>query len=94
MTEFKCILIDARNPQWVNAEHTLIEVEAKWEHLADEGYLPFGANPEDVEAHGRDLYQRCVNGEFGTIAEYVAPPEPEPVVEEETQTEPTEETTT
>lgn len=82
MTEFKCKLIDARNPQWMNAEHTLIEVEAKWEHLENEGYLPFGANPEDVEAHGRDLYQRCVNGEFGTIAEYVAPPEPE-VTEEQ-----------
>ena len=73
-----CILIDAQNPQWGNAEHTFIEVEAKWEHIADLGYLPFTANPEDVEAHGRDLYQRCVNGEFGTIAEYVAPPEPEP----------------
>ena len=82
MTEFSCILIDARNPQWGNAEHTLIDVEAKWEHLESEGYLPFSANPEDVEAHGRDLYQRCINGEFGTIAEYVAPPEPEPVVEE------------
>ena len=79
MTEFTCILIDAKNPKWGNAEHTLIDVEAKFEHYPEEwGYLPFMANPEDVEAHGRDLYQRCVNGEFGTIAEYVAPPEPEP----------------
>ena len=82
MTEFSCILIDARNPQWGNAEHTLIDVEAKWEHLESEGYLPFTANPNDTEAHGVDLYQRCVNGEFGTIAEYVAPPEPE-VTEEQ-----------
>lgn len=82
MTEFTCILIDAQNPRWGDAEHTHIVVEAKWEHLAEEGYLPFGADPNDVEAHGVDLYNRCVNGEFGTIAEYVAPPEPE-VTEEQ-----------
>lgn len=78
MTNFTCILIDARNPKWLNAEHTLIEVEAKWEHLESEGYLSFLANPNDVEAHGVDLYNRCVNGEFGTIAEYVAPVEEQP----------------
>lgn len=81
MTDFTCKLIDARNPVWANAEQNFITVEAKWEHLESEGYLPFGANPNDVEAHGRDLYQRCVNGEFGTVGAYVAPPEPE-VLEE------------
>lgn len=74
-----CILIDARNPQWGNAEQTLIQVEAKFEHYPEEwGYLLFTANPNDVEEHGRDLYNRCVNGEFGTIAEYVAPVEEQP----------------
>jgi hypothetical protein len=82
VTDFTCKLIDARNPRWANAEQTLISVEAKWEHLESEGYLGFGANPNDPEAHGRDLYQRCVDGEFGTIGAYVAPPEPE-VSEEE-----------
>jgi len=81
-----CILIDAQNPQWGDAEHTVINIEAKWEHLESEGYLTFTANPNDVEEHGRDLYNRIINGEFGTIAEYVAPPEPEPVVEEEATT--------
>ena len=81
MTNFKCILVDARNPKWGNAEHTVIEVEAKFEHYPEEwGYLPFGADPNDVEAHGVDLYNRCVAGEFGEIAEYVAPVE-EPVSE-------------
>jgi len=78
----RCILIDAQNPRWVNAEHTLIDIEAKWEHLESEGYLTFTASPDDVEAHGVDLYNRIINGEFGTIAEYVAPPEPE-VTEEQ-----------
>ena len=73
-----CILIDAKNPVWGNVEHTLIEVEAKWQHLESEGYLPFTANPNDTEAHGVDLYNRIINGEFGTIAEYVAPVEEQP----------------
>ena len=67
----KCILIDAKNPKWSDAEKTCIEVEAKWQHLESEGYLPFGADPNDVEAHGVDLFNRCVAEEFGTVADYV-----------------------
>ena len=70
-----CILIDAKNPKWANAEKTLIQVQAKWQHLESEGYLMFTANPNDVEAHGVDLYNRCVAGEFGAVADYVAPEE-------------------
>ena len=77
MTEFTCILIDAKNPKWANAEKTCIEVEAKWKHLESEGYLPFAATPDDVEAHGVDLYNKCVAGEFGTVADYVAPEQTE-----------------
>ena len=56
MTDFTCKLIDARNPVWANAQQNFITVEAKWEHLESEGYLSFGASPNDPEAHGRDLY--------------------------------------
>ena len=69
-----CTLIDARNPEWANSEKTRIEVQAKWQHLESEGYLQFAADPNDTEAHGVDLYNRCVAGEFGTVADYVAPP--------------------
>ena len=37
----KCILIDAQNPQWVDAEQTAIVIQAKWEHLENEGYLSY-----------------------------------------------------
>ena len=77
MTEFTCKLIDAKNPKWVNEEQTLIEVQAKWEHLESEGFLPFTADPNDPEAHGVDLYNRCRAGEFGTVGDYVAPEAPE-----------------
>ena len=76
MTEFTCKLVDAQNPRWANEEKTLITVEAKFEHYEEEwGYLDFLANPNDVEAHGVDLYNRCVAGEFGAVADYVAPEE-------------------
>jgi hypothetical protein len=58
-----------------NEAKTMITVEAKWQHLEAEGYLPFLATPDDPEAHGRDLLERCKNGEFGTVADYVAPEE-------------------
>ena len=74
----KCILIDAQNPQWVDAEQTAIVIQAKWEHLENEGYLSFLATSNDPEEHGVDLYNRIINGEFGTIAEYVAPVEEQP----------------
>lgn len=37
------------------------------------GVIEFGASPNDVEAHGRDLYAQAVAGDFGAIAVYVAP---------------------
>jgi hypothetical protein len=73
MTELTYILIDAKNPKWMDEANTIIDIEAKWQHLEKEGYLPFTAQANDTEAHGVDLYNRCVAGEFGAIADYVAP---------------------
>jgi hypothetical protein len=67
-------LIDAQNPEWANSEKTRIEVQAKWQHLESEGYLQFSADPNDTEAHGVDLYDRCVAEEFGTVADYTPLP--------------------
>jgi hypothetical protein len=35
------------------------------------GTLPFHATQNDEFAHGREIYERCVSGEFGEIADYV-----------------------
>ena len=42
--------------------------------------MPFTATPDDSEAHGRELFERALAGEFGEIAEYV---EPGPVAQEQ-----------
>lgn len=35
------------------------------------GEVPFTASPHDQYEHGREIYTRCVAGEFGEISEYV-----------------------
>lgn len=62
--------MQVKNPQWANTQHTLINLEI--EH-PEYGWIPFTANPNDVEEHGRQLYAEAAAGQFGPIAEYVAP---------------------
>ena len=40
-----------------------------------EELLPFTASKNDVEAHGRQIFEDLVAGKYGAIAEYVAPTE-------------------
>jgi hypothetical protein len=76
-----------KNPSWADIEHTIIDCEVNFNHLPDE-FVPFAANPNDVMEYSVDIFTRCLAGEFGEIAEYVAPvipeyvPPPEPTKEE------------
>lgn len=69
-------LIDAKNPHWVNAENTMIVLEAKWSHYEamgmteNDGYYKFLAEPNDVEAHGREILEEAKLGTYGTVADY------------------------
>jgi hypothetical protein len=64
----------AKNPVWANAEHTMIDLTIKWDRFPQE--FPFTASPTDCEAHGRAIFEAAVAGQFGEVAEYVAPPPP------------------
>lgn len=69
------------NPIWADAEHTRIDCVITTSQFGNE-QLPFTADQNDVEAHGRAIFASIVAGRYGPIAEYVAPPEPEqPTVE-------------
>lgn len=46
------------------------------------GWIPFTASPDDGEEYGRELFAQAVAGEFGEVAEYVAPSVPVPSDEE------------
>jgi hypothetical protein len=64
-----------KDPKWVNAEHTMIDLTIKFKQSL--GDFPFTADENDCEAHGRELFARALAGEFGEVLEYVPPPEPE-----------------
>lgn len=73
--------MEVRNPRYANADKTLIDVEILHPVF---GWIPFTANPQDVEAHGRELFAMLAAGEAGPVADFVPPPEPvkpEPVSE-------------
>jgi len=59
----------AKNPQWADPDHTMIDLIIKWDTIDEE--LPFSATAEDVEAHGREIYNNALAGGYGEIAEYV-----------------------
>jgi Phage tail assembly chaperone protein len=67
-------LVYARDPVWINAEHTAIDLWVKFSHFPNE--VPFTAHPEDCEDHGRIIFQKAAAGEFGEVAEYTPPPPP------------------
>lgn len=69
-------LTSLKNPVWADAEHTLIDCVITTSQFGDEE-LPFTASPNDCEPHGQAIYADIVAGNYGDIAEYVAPP-PEP----------------
>lgn len=61
------------NPKWANAEHTAIECMVDFDDLSEE-LVPFTAVAEGDYPHTHEIFARCVAGDFGPIAEYVAPP--------------------
>jgi len=42
----------------------------------EHGWIPFTADPDDCEEHGRQIHQQATAGDFGPIADFVPPPPP------------------
>lgn len=76
------ILTSVKNPRWSNPENTRIDCEITTSQFGDM-VLPFTADSNDSEPHGRAIFSAIANGDYGDIAEYVAPPTemPQPTVE-------------
>jgi hypothetical protein len=70
----------AKDPKWSNPQHTAIDLIVKFDAINRE--LPFTADPNDVEEHGRQIYANCIAGQYGSIAEYI-PPVPVPPTAQE-----------
>jgi hypothetical protein len=69
----QALLTSLKNPAWSNAEHTRIDCIITTSQFGDEE-LPFTADSNDVEPHGRAIFAQIVAGDFGPIGEYVPPP--------------------
>ena len=65
------------NLTWANAEHTIVNATVTHSEF---GLISFSASPDDVEEHGREIFEDAVAGKFGNKPEYVAPPLPPRVV--------------
>ena len=61
-------IISAHSPKHTDCGG--IELMVVFEGL---GEVPFLAKSDDIESHGRELYARALAGEFGPVAQYVAP---------------------
>ncbi len=57
----------AKNPRWGDAQRGFITLTLV---VGPYGEIAFNAMPTDPEPHGRELYARCLAGEFGEIAPF------------------------
>lgn len=62
--------IQIRNPIYSAPDNSTIDCEI--EHPVY-GWIPFTANPNDVEPLGKEVYDACAAGNAGSVAPYVAP---------------------
>ena len=61
---------EIRNPKWSNIEHTRIDCEVNFKHVGFEEWTPFTACPLDSAPYSKEIFDRCVAGEFGEVQEY------------------------
>jgi hypothetical protein len=71
-----------KNLAWCNAEHTQFDCLVFFTKFQEE--MPFGCAQAEVGVypHVTSIWERAMAGEFGAIAEYVEPVQPEPVIPE------------
>lgn len=68
----QAVLTGVFNPRWADSQQTIIDCEITTSQFGDEVLL-FTASKNDVEAHGRAIFENIVSGKYGDIKEYSAP---------------------
>lgn len=63
-------IVSIKNPKWAGQEETLIDCEIVFEGM-EQTPVPFTANKNDCEAHGREVFEAILSGKFGEIAAFV-----------------------
>lgn len=65
---------EIKNLKWSSEEKKAIDC------LVDSkvfGIIPFTASPDDPMEYGVEIYNKCIAGDFGPIADFIPPPPPE-----------------
>jgi hypothetical protein len=69
------------NPVWADSEHSAINCIVDFTNDGV-GTVPFTANPLDTSnPSSKQIFDECVAGDYGTVAEYVPPPPYVPTAE-------------
>lgn len=63
-------IVDAKNPVWANDDNNMITLDVNFAEISED-YISFTASPTDSAEHGRVIYSNAVNGDYGTVQEYV-----------------------
>lgn len=67
----------AKNPKWVDASHTVLDVVVKFSEFAEE--VPFTASEAESTGsvkHAADIWNNCIAGVYGEIEQEDPPYEP------------------
>jgi hypothetical protein len=62
--------VAVRRPVWANAEHTIIKCDVNFSHVVFEEWTPFTADPTDYMPYSKIIFDECVAGKWGPIAEF------------------------
>jgi len=66
------VYLSVSNPRWANAEHTQIDCDVIFVDLGPTP-VPFTAVASGDLPHAHQIFEECVSGKYGPIAEYTPP---------------------
>lgn len=64
-------ITDAKNPIWGNDDKNIIVLDVNFAEIPGSDYISYTCSPTDVVEHSRVLYSNAVNGDYGTVGDYV-----------------------
>lgn len=69
----------AANPRFASPDKSTILIDLEFVELVHLGKIQFLACNNDPEDHGREIFGRAIEGEFGPIGDFVPPPDIAPL---------------
>jgi hypothetical protein len=68
-------VLEVKNCEWANPEHTVLNCDARFSHYPNE-FMPFSAVASGDTDYAHKIFADALAGVYGEIAEYVPPPAP------------------